>query len=74
MKAVPHTIKGKTIDPKRAKARPGIKKIFVGGLDIDYPEADIRAYFEKYGKVSTFRFYEELDIGKYCMLGGEFHI
>ncbi|CAL1263300.1 unnamed protein product, partial [Larinioides sclopetarius] len=53
LKAVPHTIKGKTIDPKRAKARPGIKKIFVGGLDIDYPEADIRSYFEKYGKVEN---------------------
>ncbi|GFW10218.1 RNA-binding protein squid [Trichonephila clavipes] len=53
LKAVPHTIKGKQIDPKRAKARPGIKKIFVGGLDIDYPEADIRAHFEKYGKAKN---------------------
>ncbi|XP_035229731.1 RNA-binding protein squid-like [Stegodyphus dumicola] len=53
LRNVPHTIKGKQIDPKRAKARPGIKKIFVGGLDIDYPEADIKAYFEKYGKVET---------------------
>jgi len=53
LKNVPHNIKGKQIDPKRAKARPGIKKIFVGGLDIDFPEADIRAYFEKYGKVEN---------------------
>ncbi|GIY86856.1 RNA-binding protein squid [Caerostris darwini] len=53
LKAVPHTIKGKQIDPKRAKARPGIKKIFVGGLDNDFPEADIRAYFEKYGKIEN---------------------
>uniref|UniRef100_A0A2L2XYP9 Heterogeneous nuclear ribonucleoprotein D-like protein n=1 Tax=Parasteatoda tepidariorum TaxID=114398 RepID=A0A2L2XYP9_PARTP len=53
LKNVPHNIKGKQIDPKRAKARPGIKKIFVGGLDIDYPESDIRAYFEKYGKVEN---------------------
>ncbi|KAG8176287.1 hypothetical protein JTE90_022458 [Oedothorax gibbosus] len=53
LKAVPHTIKGKQIDPKRAKARPGIKKIFVGGLDIDFPEADIRSHFEKYGKIEN---------------------
>ncbi|XP_054706338.1 RNA-binding protein squid-like isoform X2 [Uloborus diversus] len=53
LKNVPHTIKGKQIDPKRAKVRPGIKKIFVGGLDNDYPEADIKAYFEKYGKVEN---------------------
>lgn len=53
LKNVPHTIKGKQIDPKRAKVRPGIKKIFVGGLDNDYPEADIRSYFEKYGKVES---------------------
>lgn len=53
LKNVPHTIKGKQVDPKRAKARPGIKKIFVGGLDNDYPEAEIKAYFEKYGKVES---------------------
>jgi len=53
LKNVPHTIKGKQVDPKRAKVRPGIKKIFVGGLDNDYPEADIKAYFEKYGKVES---------------------
>jgi len=46
-----HTINGKQVDPKRAKARPGIKKIFVGGLDPDLPETDIRAYFEKFGKI-----------------------
>ncbi|UYV77715.1 HNRNPAB [Cordylochernes scorpioides] len=48
---VPHTIKGKQIDPKRAKARPGLKKIFVGGLDTSLSEADIRGHFEKYGKI-----------------------
>lgn len=53
LKAGPHSVKGKQIDPKRAKARPGIKKIFVGGLEADFPEADIRTYFEKYGKIEN---------------------
>ncbi|XP_076348852.1 heterogeneous nuclear ribonucleoprotein D-like isoform X1 [Tachypleus tridentatus] len=48
-----HTVKGKQVDPKRAKARPGIKKIFVGGLDPDMSESDIRSYFEQFGKVET---------------------
>ena len=47
----PHTIKGKQIEAKRAKVRPGIKKIFVGGIESDMTEADIRNYFEHYGKV-----------------------
>lgn len=46
-----HTVNGKQVDPKRAKARPGIKKIFVGGLDPDLPESDIRSYFDKFGKI-----------------------
>ncbi|KAH9361141.1 hypothetical protein HPB48_003003 [Haemaphysalis longicornis] len=46
LKATPHTVKGKQIDPKPAKALPGIKKIFVGGLESDIPEADIEAYLE----------------------------
>jgi squid-like protein len=49
--AGPHTVNGKQVDPKRAKARPGIKKIFVGGLDPDLPESDISAHFEKFGKI-----------------------
>ncbi|XP_067131517.1 heterogeneous nuclear ribonucleoprotein D-like isoform X1 [Centruroides vittatus] len=53
LKTSSHAIKGKQVDPKRAKARPGIKKIFVGGLEADFPEADIRAYFEKYGKIEN---------------------
>lgn len=53
LKDGPHTVKGKQVDPKRAKARPGIKKIFVGGLEADIPEADIRSYFEKFGKIET---------------------
>ncbi|XP_076368381.1 heterogeneous nuclear ribonucleoprotein D-like isoform X2 [Tachypleus tridentatus] len=48
-----HVIKGKQVDPKRAKAKPGVKKIFVGGLDPAMPEADIKAHFEQYGKVEN---------------------
>lgn len=54
-----HTLHGRHIDPKRAKARGGrepIKKVFVGGLDPDIPEADIRDYFQQYGKI------EEIDL------------
>uniref|UniRef100_T1IXR2 RRM domain-containing protein n=1 Tax=Strigamia maritima TaxID=126957 RepID=T1IXR2_STRMM len=47
----PHTVSGKQVDPKRAKARPGIKKIFVGGLDPDLPEGEIHSHFEKFGKI-----------------------
>ncbi len=46
---------GRSIDPKRAKARGGkepVLKVFVGGLDPAIPETDIREYFEQnYGKV-----------------------
>lgn len=49
----PHNIKGKQIEAKRAKVRPGIKKIFVGGIESDMTEADIRNYFEHYGKVEA---------------------
>ena len=52
-----HTLHGRTIDPKRAKARGGrepIKKVFVGGLDPDVPESDIREYFGSFGKVHSF--------------------
>jgi len=50
-----HTLHGRNIDPKRAKARGGrepILKVFVGGLDPSIPEEDIRAHFEKFGKVT----------------------
>jgi len=53
LKNMPHSLKGKPVEAKRAKARPGIKKIFVGGLDTDFPESDIRSYFEKYGKIES---------------------
>ena len=51
LKQSQHVIKGKVVDPKRAKSRPICKKVFVGGIDPTMPEAEIRSYFEKYGKV-----------------------
>uniref|UniRef100_T1IXF0 RRM domain-containing protein n=1 Tax=Strigamia maritima TaxID=126957 RepID=T1IXF0_STRMM len=48
----PHLINGTQVDPKRVKARrSGYNKVFVGGLDPDLPESEIRAYFERYGKI-----------------------
>lgn len=46
-----HIIKGKVVDPKRAKSRPICKKIFVGGIDASLTEEQIREYFSRYGKV-----------------------
>jgi RNA recognition motif-containing protein len=46
-----HTVRDKVIDPKRAKSRPICKKIFVGGIDANLDEEEIRQYFTKYGKV-----------------------
>lgn len=43
-------IKGKTVEVKPAKSREN-KKIFVGGLPSDYPEDELKAHFEVYGKV-----------------------
>lgn len=55
-----HNLHGRTIDPKRAKARGGrepIKKVFVGGLDPEVPEADIREYFGTFGTVCAFQLF-----------------
>lgn len=52
----PHELKGKTIDPKRARAMGGkepVKKIFVGGLDINMSEEEVKEYFAQYGQVET---------------------
>lgn len=50
-----HTLHGRNIDPKRAKARGGrepVLKVFVGGIDPTTPEDEIKQYFEgNYGKV-----------------------
>ena len=58
-----HSLSGKNIDPKRAKPRgpEPVKKVFVGGLDPNTSEAEIRDYFSQYGMVnypSLFIFYK----------------
>ena len=47
-----HKLHGRTIDPKPANPRQGIKKIFVGRLDPGVPEDDVKAYFGGFGTVS----------------------
>lgn len=47
-----HKLHGRTIDPKPANPRQGIKKIFVGRLDPGVPEDDVKAYFAGFGTVS----------------------
>jgi len=58
-----HNLHDRAIDPKRAQARGAgagtakaepIRKVFVGGLSPDLPEADIREHFGQYGKVFFF--------------------
>ncbi|CAH1794838.1 unnamed protein product, partial [Owenia fusiformis] len=54
-----HSLHGRNIDPKRAKARTArdpVKKVFVGGLDPDLPVEAIREHFSVHGKI------EEIDL------------
>ena len=44
-----HTINGKKVDPKKAKARHG--KIFVGGLKPELTDEEIRKFFEAFGSI-----------------------
>jgi RNA recognition motif-containing protein len=60
-----HILQGRTIEPQRAKARGAggpssygggrdrepVKKLFVGGIDEELPENDIREYFGTFGRV-----------------------
>jgi RNA recognition motif-containing protein len=54
MNAPEHIIKGKRIDPKQAKPPlEAKKKVFVGGIDPDTSEEQIRQYFSQYGKIDN---------------------
>ncbi|XP_028292391.1 heterogeneous nuclear ribonucleoprotein A3 isoform X2 [Gouania willdenowi] len=73
MKARPHKVDGRVVEPKRAVSRedsskPGahltVKKIFVGGIKEDTEEYHIREYFEKYGKIECIEIMEERSTGK----------
>jgi len=47
----PHMIRNRAVDPKRPRAKPSFKKIFVGGIDADMPEDEIKDYFQRFGNV-----------------------
>lgn len=56
----PHSLDGRTIDPKpcnpRSMHKPkrtnaGYPKVFLGGLPANVTESDLRAYFSRYGQV-----------------------
>jgi len=49
LEAPEHVINNKKVDPKKAKARHG--KIFVGGLDAEVTDEEIREYFGKFGTI-----------------------
>lgn len=44
-----HTIKGKKVDAKKAKAKPG--KIFVGGLNPDTTDEEVKTFFAQFGTI-----------------------
>ena len=54
-------LQGRSIEPQRAKGRAaggrsgGIKKVFVGGVDPDVSESEIRDYFSSFGRVSCIK-------------------
>ncbi|TPP60885.1 Heterogeneous nuclear ribonucleoprotein A/B [Fasciola gigantica] len=49
-----HWLKNKKIDPKKAKpSREPFRKVFVGGIDPDVTEDQIREYFGAFGKVES---------------------
>ncbi|XP_060527265.1 heterogeneous nuclear ribonucleoprotein 27C isoform X2 [Cylas formicarius] len=55
----PHTLDGRTIDPKPCNPRTlqkpkkggGYPKVFLGGLPSNVTETDLRSYFTRFGKV-----------------------
>jgi len=51
-----HVLNERKIEPKRATAKERVKKIFVGGVSPDLPEADIRKHFEEYGEIEEIAF------------------
>ncbi|CAD7670469.1 unnamed protein product [Nyctereutes procyonoides] len=73
MKARPHKVDGRFMEPKRAVSqedsqRPGahltVKKIFVGGIKEDTEEHHLRYYFEQYGKIEVIEIMTDRGSGK----------
>ncbi|TSL61208.1 Heterogeneous nuclear ribonucleoprotein A1 [Bagarius yarrelli] len=62
MKARPHKVDGRLVEPKRAVSREDsnrpfahttVKKIFVGGIKEDTEEGHLRDYFQEFGKIEA---------------------
>ncbi|XP_060793546.1 heterogeneous nuclear ribonucleoproteins A1 homolog isoform X1 [Neoarius graeffei] len=62
MKARPHKVDGRLVEPKRAVSREDsnrpfahttVKKIFVGGIKEDTEEGHLREYFQEFGKIEA---------------------
>lgn len=51
LRVASHVIRNKPVDPKRVNTRPICKKIFVGGIDSNMGEEDIKLYFSQFGNV-----------------------
>lgn len=63
----------RTVEPKRAvprndisrpEAGSSVKKLFVGGLNDDFEEDDLRDYFERFGKVASIIIVTDKESGK----------
>jgi len=46
-----HSLGNRKIEPKRATPKEKCRKIFVGGVSPELPEADIKAHFEQFGEI-----------------------
>lgn len=51
-------------DISRPEAGSSVKKVFVGGLNDDFEEEDLREYFEKFGKVTSVIIVTDKESGK----------
>jgi RNA recognition motif-containing protein len=51
-----HIIQGKRVDPKSAHRRDQAlaRKVFVGGLDTEMTDNELKEYFSQFGKVRSF--------------------
>jgi heterogeneous nuclear ribonucleoprotein A1/A3 len=74
MKARPHLIDGKTVDPKRAvpreasqknEANISTKRLYVSGVRDEHNEKEFQDYFSKYGTVEKVEIIKDKNTGKY---------